>query len=73
MKVEQLDLVLKEFSTKDCFVFAQNQYNVSNELSQRTEELQQNLRLNHLNSEEKDAILELCDSYNDIFHLPGDM
>ena len=30
------------------------------------------LRLVHLNSEERVSIVTICDEYNDIFHLPGD-
>jgi hypothetical protein len=30
------------------------------------------LRLDHLNSEERVSILNICEEYNDLFHLPGD-
>ena len=30
------------------------------------------LRLDHLNSEERASILTICEEYKDIFHLPGD-
>ncbi|RZC41111.1 hypothetical protein BDFB_013447, partial [Asbolus verrucosus] len=38
----------------------------------RLELLRDNLRLKHLNSEEKNCIEEICKQFNDIFHLPGD-
>jgi hypothetical protein len=34
--------------------------------------LRDQLRLDHLNSEERASILTICEEYNDIFHLPGD-
>ncbi|GJQ70538.1 hypothetical protein Trydic_g221, partial [Trypoxylus dichotomus] len=38
----------------------------------RNKLLRQNLRLEHLNPEEKQSILDTCFSYNDIFLLPND-
>lgn len=34
--------------------------------------LRQQLRTEHLNAEEKGAVLEVCAEYGDVFHLPGD-
>lgn len=41
--------------------------------SSRLETLMQNIRLNHLNQEEGNSILDICKDYNDIFHLPQDI
>lgn len=41
-------------------------------LKSRIELLETNLRINDLNKEEHESLLELCTDYNDIFHLPGD-
>lgn len=45
-------------------------------LDQKKEErinlLKENLRLDHLNPEEKMSILEMCMEFNDIFYLPND-
>lgn len=35
--------------------------------------LKENLRIEHLNREEQEAVQELCLAYNDVFHLPGDV
>ncbi|CAK1579237.1 unnamed protein product [Parnassius mnemosyne] len=43
-------------------------YNVS----KRTNEVLKQLRTSHLNSEEKNALLDICSNYSDIFHLPDD-
>ena len=40
--------------------------------SKRIELLRENLRLDHLNPEEKESVLNTCISYNDIFYLPND-
>lgn len=39
----------------------------------RTQEVLNQLRTSHLNSEEVDALYNLCSEYSDIFHLPGEM
>jgi hypothetical protein len=38
----------------------------------RTQEVLEKLRLNHLNSEEREAIEKVCKDYQDIFHVPGE-
>ncbi|KAK9686979.1 hypothetical protein QE152_g36795 [Popillia japonica] len=50
---------------------AENQPN--NSLPNRLESLSKNLRLNHLNEEEKSSISKLCKEFNDIFHLSSDL
>lgn len=39
---------------------------------QRTELLIDDLRINYLNSEEKQTLLQMCQHYSNLFHLPGD-
>ena len=39
----------------------------------RTKSILDQLRISHLNSEEKDALFEICSEYSDIFHLPGEL
>ena len=38
----------------------------------RISNLRNQLRLDHLNSEERASLVTICEEYNDIFHLPGD-
>ena len=38
----------------------------------RLSSLRNQLRLGHLNSEERATIVKICEEYNDIFHLPND-
>jgi hypothetical protein len=38
----------------------------------RLSNLRNQLRLDHLNSEERASIVAICEEHNDIFHLPGD-
>jgi hypothetical protein len=38
----------------------------------RLSSLRNQLRLEHLNGEERASIVPICGEYNDIFHLPGD-
>ena len=39
----------------------------------RIEKLSQNLRLDHLNSEEKQSVIKICSEFHDVFHLEGDL
>ncbi|CAK1583549.1 unnamed protein product [Parnassius mnemosyne] len=43
-----------------------------NNVLTRTDQTLNLLRLSHLNKEEKEALCDLCCTYSDIFHLPGD-
>lgn len=52
------------------YSLAPNQPN--NDTKARLDSLNENLRLDHLNQEEKDAINNICTEFNDIFHLPTD-
>ncbi|XP_038207042.1 uncharacterized protein LOC119828829 [Zerene cesonia] len=42
------------------------------DISARTREVVSLLRIDHLNTEESDSLIELCSRYIDIFHLPDD-
>lgn len=46
---------------------------VNNCVNNRLNILKQNLRLDHLNDEEKTSISNICNEFNDIFHLPTDL
>lgn len=39
---------------------------------ERLSKLRHELRIEHLNSEEKISLIKICEEYNDVFHLPGD-
>lgn len=68
--INVIDLKLENFNYKESSVFT---YHIENTIPKdRINVLFQNLRLDHLNIEEKKAITTLCKTYNDIFHLPGD-
>lgn len=58
-------------SPRDSSAFAINSV-ISNNLTDRLKILKENLRLDHLNEEEKLSILPIIENFNDIFHLPGD-
>ncbi|KAL0880701.1 hypothetical protein ABMA27_001917 [Loxostege sticticalis] len=49
-----------------------NHINVSMDCHKRTEEVLKQLRVSHLNHEEKELLFQLCSEYSDIFHLPGE-
>jgi hypothetical protein len=38
----------------------------------RLSKLREQLRTDHLNSQERVSLIKICDEYNDVFHLPGD-
>jgi hypothetical protein len=38
----------------------------------RLRKLRDELRTEHLNSEERVSLIKICEEYNDVFHLPGD-
>jgi hypothetical protein len=38
----------------------------------RLAKLREELRTDHLNSEERVSLIKICEEYNDVFHLPGD-
>lgn len=46
---------------------------IENSTENRVKILTENLRLNHLNREEKESIEKICAEFNDIFHLLSDL
>lgn len=44
----------------------------TNNLTNRLELLRNNLRLEHLNQEERNSIINICKTYSDLFYLPDD-
>lgn len=71
IKINKLNLYLEEIPYLQCYHLAESSVN-NFENSNRLDVLQSNLRLDHLNSEEKSELLNLCKSYSDIFFLPND-
>jgi transposase InsO family protein len=63
--------VLINTSPRDSSTYIINSI-TSNNLVNRLKILRENLRLDHLNKEEKLSIIPIIENYNDIFHLPGD-
>jgi len=45
---------------------------VAIEVAGRLSELREQLRIDHLNEEERVSLVKICEEYNDIFHLSGD-
>ncbi|KAJ0177013.1 hypothetical protein K1T71_007022 [Dendrolimus kikuchii] len=43
------------------------------ETTHRTDEVINSLRIDHLNQEESNALIEVCSQYSDIFHLANDL
>lgn len=73
MRINKLKLTLEPFNEKTCSVFLTNNSNQKSlARPERLELLKSNLRVSHLNSEEKDSIEKICTEYNDIFFLPND-
>ena len=50
-----------------------SQSSAVNTQANRIELLKSQLRLDHLNSEELQSLLSVCNEYNDVFYLPGDV
>jgi hypothetical protein len=42
-------------------------------IENRLRELRERLRTDHLNNEEIRSVLSICEEFNDIFHLQGDL
>lgn len=49
-----------------------NHIQTTTDCAMRTDKVLEQLRVSHLNDEEKDALFELCSEFSDIFHLPGE-
>jgi hypothetical protein len=71
MPVIDLESVDITTSPRDSFTYKIDSV-ISENLIHRIDLLKQNLRLNHLNNEEKQSIEPIIENFNDIFYLPGD-
>jgi hypothetical protein len=71
IKVDKIDLVLEKFDENTSSIFHVDRTKTNS--YRRLELLKDNLRLTHLNDEEKKSVQKICEDFNDIFHLPGDM
>src|SRR5699024_6862920 len=72
IKVDKIDLLLEPFSVENCYFVGNDNVDKFGNLESRNNLLIDNLKLDHLNSEEKSTLMTLCKSYSDIFYLPGD-
>lgn len=69
--IDKISVELEPFDPLIASVFSISPPFTANH-NERLKILHENLRLDHLNMEEKNSIVDLCNSYHDIFHLPGD-
>lgn len=69
VKLNELKLNLEAFDNKSASIFSLGNENSN---TTRVDTLRENLRLDHLNSEEKYSVLKICENYNDIFYLKND-
>ena len=60
------------FKTNQVYVLNSGNDQTGSSLKQRFKLLKENLRVDHLNSEERALVLELCENFHDLFYLPGD-
>lgn len=73
LKINKIQLFLEPFETNESRIFyAENNENNPLNNQTRLKTLHENLRLSHLNIEEKQSVLQICNEYNDIFFLPND-
>lgn len=71
LRINKIQLELEPFLENTSRILNYNENNSIN-IQDRLKLLHENLRLTHLNSEEKRSVLNICDEYNDIFLLPHD-
>lgn len=73
VEIKHIKLFLEPFEQEQSiFLNIDENSNPNPNLSDRVKLLKENLRLDHLNNEEKSSILDICLEYNDIFFLPND-
>jgi len=71
-EIQMPQIIMEEIAT-DAFPINRIEAKaVSEPLVSREEKIKDLLRINHLNSEEKKALINICTEFNDIFHLEGD-
>ena len=64
-----LKLNLEPFDIHSCVPIPKENPKV--DVTKRTKDVLNLLRVPHLNQEESEALFEICSNYSDIFHLPG--
>ena len=64
-------LKLESFNAENILNYSQNENNSKFEID-REYQVKNQLRLNHLNKEKRDAIIKICFEFLDIFYLEGD-
>lgn len=69
---ELIEIESKVDSHSVNFLESNNESLLTNQQVDKATLLHQNLRLDHLNSEERNSILTLCERFSHIFHLPND-
>ena len=69
VKITHKDIVLEPFDENKSFLFFSN---IDKNNKNRFEKLKQQLRVSHLNSEETESLLNICNEYSHIFHLDND-
>lgn len=65
------ELPLEALPHEELILFAKN--NEKEKIKNRIKLLSENLRVKHMNQEQKESITDICYQFQDIFHLPGDM
>lgn len=74
IKIDHIKLFLEPFDHNFATILSLNESNTSsNNTNDRISILKENLRLDHLNSEEKSSVLNTWIEFNDIFFLPNDV
>lgn len=72
LKINELKLFLEPFDSNSSRIFYTQKEELPINIQSRIKLLHENLRLGHLNPQEKRSVLDICDEYNDIFYLPND-
>ena len=70
LKINKIKLFLEPFDKPNAILI--NDCKTKVNVADRIKLLGNNLRLEHLNFEEKQSTLRICNEYHDIFHLPND-
>jgi len=59
---------IENYDSERALIFSTSVAEIGNRLSKLRDEL----RTEHLNSEERISLVKICEEYNDVFYLPGD-
>ncbi|KYQ47746.1 hypothetical protein ALC60_13222 [Trachymyrmex zeteki] len=72
-EIQVLQVIIEEFANKPSKKITINAAKPSERLEEpREERIKQLIQMAHLNQEEKEILLHVCDEYNDMFHLEGE-